>query len=109
MQETLSEGYILSALFAAVVGTALTRFLPFFALRNRAEIPLLQYLQTTMPLLIMTLLVFFTLKDVEWSVDYGIYEIVGIASIVLCFLWSKNTMLSMALGIVVYMVATHYF
>ncbi|TLD83197.1 AzlD domain-containing protein [Helicobacter sp. MIT 11-5569] len=107
--EHLSDWYILGAIIAATIGTALTRFLPFFVLKNKVNTPLLQYLQATMPLLIMTLLVFFTLKDVEWSAHYGIYEIGGIACVVVCFLLTKNTILSMFVGMIIYMVALNYF
>ncbi|MBX7490119.1 branched-chain amino acid transporter permease [Helicobacter turcicus] len=107
--EQLSHWYIFGAVLAAAVGTALTRFLPFFMLRNSKDMPLLRYLQLTMPLLIMTLLVFFTLKDVDWNAHYGLYEIGGIACVVVCFLWSRNAILSMFAGMIVYMVIRNLF
>ncbi|WP_299550071.1 AzlD domain-containing protein [uncultured Helicobacter sp.] len=106
--EQLSHWYIFGAILAAAVGTALSRFLSFFVLKNSTDAPLLLFLQRTMPLLIMTLLVFFTLKDVEWSKHYGIYEICGIACVVGCFLWSKNAILSMFAGLIVYMVMMNF-
>lgn len=109
MELELSHWYIFGAILAAAVGTALTRFLPFFVLKNSTDAPLLRYLQLTMPLLIMALLVFFTLKDTEWSAHYGIYELGGIACVVVCFFWSKNAILSMFAGMIVYMVTINFF
>lgn len=105
----LSALYILGAIFAASFGTALTRFLPFFLLKGEKKRPILEYLQKTMPLLIMTLLVFFSLKDVPFSENYGIYEIGGILGATLCFFISKNAVLSMFVGIIFYIFAIQFF
>ncbi|WP_051604633.1 branched-chain amino acid transporter permease [Helicobacter rodentium] len=107
--EELNMFYILGAILAASFGTALTRFLPFFVLRKANKSLLLSYLQETMPLLIMTLLVFFSLKDTAWSETYGLYEIGGIACAVVCFVFSKNSVLSIFAGIIFYIFALKVF
>ncbi|WP_301009415.1 branched-chain amino acid transporter permease [Helicobacter sp. UBA3407] len=89
--------------------TALTRFLPFFAFKNATNQPLLRYLQETMPLLIMTLLVFFSLKDTTWSETYGLYEMGGVACATLCFMLTKNSVLSIFAGIIFYIFALKIF
>lgn len=107
--QDLSTFYIIGAIVMASIGTALTRFLPFIALRKSADNAWLKYLQNTMPLLIMTLLVFFSLKDTAWSVTYGIYEMIGITCVAACFLLSKNAVLSMFVGIICYMFLINLF
>ena len=109
MSEDLTAVYIFWAIFAASFGTALTRFLPFFAFKNATNQPLLRYLQETMPLLIMTLLVFFSLKDTAWSETYGLYEIGGITCATLCFMLTKNSVLSIFAGIIFYIFALKIF
>lgn len=109
INEDLDTLYIFWAIFAASFGTALTRFLPFFALKNATHNPLLRYLQETMPLLIMTLLVFFSLKDTTWSETYGAYEIGGILCASVCFVLSKNSVLSIFVGIIFYIFALKIF
>ncbi len=109
VSQDLSEIYIFWAIFAASFGTALTRFLPFFALKNATNNLWLRYLQETMPLLIMTLLVFFSLKDTAWSETYGLYEIGGILCAIVCFVLSKNSVLSIFAGIVFYIFALKIF
>ena len=100
----LSAFYFLGAILVATLGTALTRFLPFFVFKRRTNRAFLVYLQETMPLLIMTLLVFFSLKDVAWSETYGMYEIAGILSAIICFALSRNAILSMFVAIAFYMI-----
>ena len=107
--QELSSFYMIGAIIMASVGTALTRFLPFIALRKNADNAWLKYLQDTMPLLIMTLLVFLSLKDTAWSVTYGTYEILGIACVIMCFMLSKNAIFSMFIGIICYMFLIHLF
>ncbi|CAM2778482.1 branched-chain amino acid transporter permease [Helicobacter burdigaliensis] len=101
--------YVLLAIIAATLGTALTRFLPFLILKKHSSSHYLKYLQNTMPLLIMTLLVFYSLSGLNWQESYGIYEILGILCSALCFLWFKNAVLSIFAGIIFYMVMIRFF
>ena len=101
--------YYILAVFVASLSTALTRFLPFFLLRDKADNPFLKYLEETMPLLIMTILVFFTLKDIPWGKTYGICEIGGIACSILCFLLSKNSIFIIFSGGIFYLVVIRFF
>ncbi|WP_297812808.1 AzlD domain-containing protein [uncultured Helicobacter sp.] len=109
VSEDLSNLYVIWAILAASIGTALTRFLPFFVFKGATKSPLLNYLQETMPLLIMTLLVFFSLKDTNWSETYGFYEIGGIACAIICFVVSKNSVSSIFAGIIFYIFALKIF
>ncbi|MCL9822477.1 AzlD domain-containing protein [Helicobacter colisuis] len=58
MQDNFDTFYLIGAILAATIGTALTRLLPFFIFKNATNNKLLKYLQDTMPLFIMTLLIF---------------------------------------------------
>ncbi|MCH5323061.1 MAG: AzlD domain-containing protein [Helicobacter sp.] len=109
MENNLSPMYILIAILCASLSTAATRVLPYFVLKNKENHKLLEYLQETMPLLIMTLLVFFSLQEVDWVKTYGIYEILGILSSILCFLWFKNSVFSIFTGIIIYMILIRIF
>ncbi len=109
MSDNFDTFYLIGAILVASIGTALTRLLPFFVFRNVADNKLLKYLQETMPLLIMTLLVFFSLLGTPWSETYGIYEISGIFVAILCFLWFKNSVFSIFAGIIFYIFITRIF
>ena len=109
MHEITNEFYLILAILAASFGTMLTRFLPFWLLRNYNNNKYLKYLQNTMPLLIMTLLVFFSIKDVKWNITYGIPELIGIFISVIFFIRFKNPILSILAGIVFYILATMIF
>ena len=70
MQNNFDPFYLIGAILAASFGTAMTRLLPFFVFKNIANNNFLKYLQETMPLLIMTLLIFFSLLGTPWHETY---------------------------------------
>lgn len=109
MQNNFDTFYLIGAILAASFGTAMTRLLPFFVFKNIANNNFLKYLQETMPLLIMTLLIFFSLLGTPWHETYGIYEISGIFAATLCFLWFKNSVFSIFIGIIFYIFTIRIF
>ena len=109
MQDNFDTFYLIGAILAATIGTALTRLLPFFIFKNATNNKLLKYLQDTMPLFIMTLVIFFSLLNTPWSETYGLYELGGIFSAILCFLWFKNSVFSIFTGIIFYIFLTRIF
>lgn len=86
--------------------TLLTRALPFWILGGRKEVPpTVKYLGKALPPAIMAILVVYCLKGVNIFVgSRGIPEFLGIATVVLLHLWKRNTLLSIGVGTVFYMV-----
>nr|WP_294679084.1 AzlD domain-containing protein [uncultured Blautia sp.] len=90
---------------AVVLGTMVTRFLPFLIFPEGKEPPaIITYLGTVLPYAVIGLLVIYCLKDVPGSGTGGIPEIIAILFIILLHRWRKNTLLSIAGGTVLYMV-----
>ncbi|UOQ48704.1 branched-chain amino acid transporter permease [Gracilibacillus caseinilyticus] len=89
-----------------VLGTMMTRFLPFILFPAGKTTPdYIRYLGKVLPTAVLGLLVIYCLKDVTFlSGSYGIPELVGVATVVLIHFWKKNMLLSIATGTVVYMV-----
>ncbi len=88
-----------------VVITATTRFLPFILFKNSEKTPkVLKYLGKVLPGAIMGMLVIYCFKDVNViAYPYILPEIIATAFIVALYLWRKNVMLSIGLGVILYM------
>ena len=97
-----------SALMIAVIAlvTAALRFLPFWIFsENRKTPPMVSYLGQVLPFAIMGMLVVYCLKDVNFlSAPFGAPEIIGCAIVALLHLWKRNSLLSIGVGTVAYMV-----
>ena len=96
-----------SALIVTVVAlvTAGLRFLPFLIFGEGKSTPsLVSYLGKVLPYAIMGMLVVYCLKDIQLlSGSFGIPEILGCAIVTLLHIWKRNTLLSIGIGTVCYM------
>ena len=96
-----------SALIVAVVAlvTMLLRFLPFWIFDEKRKTPsVISYLSTRLPYAIMGMLVVYCLKDVDpAAAPFGIPELTGCALVALLHIWKRNTLLSIGLGTLAYM------
>ena len=94
----------------ALLGTMMTRFLPFLIFPEGKEPPeFIQYLGKVLPYAVIGLLVIYCLKDVPGSGTYGIPEFLAIAFIVLLHRWKKSILLSIGGGTVFYMLLVQLF
>ncbi|MBQ2764709.1 MAG: AzlD domain-containing protein [Firmicutes bacterium] len=88
---------------AAVFSTRAMSFVLFPAGKQTPKIIL--FLGNTLPCALMALLVVYCLKSVSLlAYPHGIPEAVAIAVTALLHLWKKNTLLSMGVGTVIYMI-----
>lgn len=89
-----------------VLGTMLTRFLPFLLFPDNKTPPeSIKFLGKVLPYAVMGLLVVFSLKDVSIvSGSYGVPEAIAIIFIVILHNLKRNTLLSIAGGTILYMV-----
>lgn len=100
---TVTEHAIMVA--AAVLGTMVTRFLPFILFpANKSTPPLISYLGRMLPAAVIALLVVFSFKDVEFLAgNHALPELLATFVIVILQVTVKNTLLSIAAGTVFYM------
>lgn len=96
-------GYSL-LLVAVMAGiTILIRFLPFIVFRKHTPEPIL-YLGEVLPYAIMGMLVVYCLKHVSFvNKPHGIPELIAVLSVVILHKWKHNTLLSIPVGTVIYM------
>lgn len=88
-----------------VLGTMLTRFIPFIAFPSDKPTPkYIQYLGKVLPAAVIGLLVIYCFKDVRLTTgNHGIPEFIGAAIVVVLHFWKKNMFLSIATGTIAYM------
>lgn len=90
--------------------TAATRFIPFLLFGKGRKTPdFIIYLGKVLPCAIMGMLVIYCLKDVSFlHAPYGIPELLGCAVVALLHLWKRQTLLSIAVGTVFYMMLIQF-
>lgn len=92
-------------LLALIVGTLITRFLPFVLFpAGKATPKFVDYLGGKLPYASMGLLVVYCLKGVHVTTgSHGIPELIAVAVTALLQVWRKNVLLSISVGTVIYM------
>jgi branched-subunit amino acid transport protein AzlD len=95
---------ILLVVVAALV-TAATRFLPFLLFGGKRKTPaVITRLGQLLPCAIMGMLVVYCMKDVPFlSAPFGAPEIIGCVIVALLHIWKRNSLLSIGVGTVSYM------
>ncbi len=88
-----------------VLGTMVTRFLPFLAFPSGKPTPkYVRYLGKVLPAAVFGLLVVYCLKDVSlFAGSHGIPELISISVVILLHLWKRQMLLSIAGGTICYM------
>ena len=94
---------------AALVTMAL-RFLPFLIFGEKRKTPeLITYLGQYLPYAIMGMLVVYCLKNVSLlSAPFGIPELIGCGIVATLHIWKRNTLLSIGVGTVCYMLMVQF-
>ena len=102
----MTEWQAFVTILMCVIGTALTRFLPFVIFPENKETPkVVAYLGNVLPYAVIGMLVVYCLKDTKiLSGSHGIPEAIAILVVVLLHLWKRQMLLSIAGGTVCYMV-----
>ncbi|MDD3172795.1 MAG: AzlD domain-containing protein [Herbinix sp.] len=106
--------YTLTQLFTffgvVSVGTILTRVLPFLVFPENRQIPkYIKYLADILPFTIIGMLVVYCLKDVSFvKSPHSLPEVISIVVIAVLHIWKKNTLLSIGVGALLYMLLVQY-
>lgn len=96
--------YLVGFILFAALATVATRAMPFLFLAKYRHHPILDYLGRYLPPVLMVLLVVYAVSDLpmanqQWSISVGSLVVVAVTQ------WlSKNALLSIALGSVLYMI-----
>jgi len=103
MSMTLTQQIITVAM--VVLGTMITRFLPFFVFPAGKETPeYVQYLGKMLPGAVFGLLVIYCLKYVSlFQGSHGIPEMISIIVVIALHTWKRQMLISIAGGTLCYM------
>ena len=97
--------YLLLVMLVMTVATYTTRLTPFMLFSRGQERTLINFIAKNTPPMIMTILVIYMLKGVNYFSFEGIYTFIAILVTVVFHLYRRNALLSIIAGTVVYMVA----
>ena len=93
-----------------VLGTAITRFLPFLIFpAGKATPKYIRYLGNVLPAAVFGMLIIYCLKDVNiFAGSRGIPELLAIGLVIGLHLWKRQMLLSIAGGTIFYMVLVQF-
>ena len=106
----MPDMYMIMAIAVAALVTAATRFLPFLIFGNGKKTPdIIVYLGKVLPYAIMGMLVVYCLKNVSFiQSPFGLPELIACAAVAILHIWRRNTLLSIAVGTVGYMLLVQF-
>ena len=93
-------------IIVVMIGTILTRAIPFLIFHNSDNLPpIINYLSKVLPYSIMAMLVVYCLKDINFITgNHGMPEIIAVTITIVIHLLKDNTLLSILVGTITYMV-----
>lgn len=93
-----------------VIGTILTRCLPFLIFSSKKPTPAyVQYLGKALPSAIFGMLVIYCLKDISiFKASHGIPELLSIVFVCILHLWKRQMLVSIAGGTILYMLLIQF-
>ena len=105
---TLTQQIVTIAM--VVLGTMLTRFVPFFVFPAGKPTPkYVQYLGNVLPPAVFGLLIIYCLKNVSiFTGSHAIPELLAITLVIALHTWKRQMLLSIAGGTIFYMILVHF-
>ncbi len=104
------DTYVLKVLITVSIATIITRCIVLFLPSKYSKAKLLQEFNRFFPMLILSLLIIYSVKDAQWnikfmtSMQFAYAEIIGIAiTVIVHILGRRNVFLSIVLGTSIYM------
>lgn len=106
----MTTTHLIIMIVAAAVCTFATRLFPFALFGGKKEVPkFIKYLGDVLPVAILGILIVYCLKDFEnGDINYILPQIICVALTALFHLWKRNTLLSIAVGTIAYMLLIHF-
>ncbi|MCH5315079.1 MAG: AzlD domain-containing protein [Eubacterium sp.] len=106
----LSVGRTVILILVAAVCTFATRLFPFALFSGKKEIPkFVKYLGEILPPAIIGVLIIYCLRDMTGG-DFNtiLPQLIAVGATAIMHIWRKNTLLSIAVGTVGYMLLIHF-
>jgi len=106
----INISHSLAIIAVVAICTLVLRATPFIVFGNRKVIPAwITYLGKYLPPAIMTTLVFYCLRCINFfEANYGIPELVATILVIILHSWKKNILLTVAVSTICYMVMVQF-
>ena len=106
----MNNTYVLAMVAVSALVTAALRFAPFLIFgKGKQTPPIITYLGKVLPFAIMGMLVVYCMKDVSLlRAPFGVPELLGCFIVALLHIWKRNTLLSIGVGTVSYMLMVQF-
>jgi len=106
----MTDQQLLITVIAMAIATMLTRFLPFFLFPDHKPIPrFVSFLADRLPFASLGMLVVYALKDIKITeAPYVLYEMISLVVITIIHTWKHNTLLSIGLGLLTYLLLVNF-
>jgi len=105
----MSNNEIYLAILVMSFTNYLTRLFPFVFFIKKDPPKIIVYIETYFPPVIMTILIFYSIKDIEFtSYPYGLLELTAIAFTSFIHIWKNNYLVSIFGGTIFYMLLVQY-
>lgn len=106
----LSFSSTVVVVLVAAAATFATRLFPFVVFGRGKEVPkFVKYLGDILPLAIIGALIVYCLRDfTSGNMNTIIPQVIAVAATALMHLWKRNTLLSIAVGTIGYMLLIHF-
>lgn len=101
--------WIVTVISVCALCTLLERALPFLIFRSREVPEPVNYLGRVLPMAIITTLIFYCMRNVDFSIiSAGAPQLISAILTLVLHLWKRNTMLSIAGGTICCMILTQF-
>ena len=104
----LSTSQMLITVLVAGAVTFATRLIPFAAFGKREVPKIVKYLGDIMPAIIGILIIYCIKDGYTFDVNTLAPQLIAIALTVIVHLWKRNTLISISVGTISYMLLIHY-
>jgi len=105
MPNNVTASYTLLLIGVIALVTLLLRAMPFILFRSGKTPEMVTYLGKVMPPAVIGMLVIYCFKDISFTVyPYGLPELIAAMTVVVLHIFGRNTLLSIGVGTVLYMV-----
>ena len=105
----MSDKYIIMVIAVMSIVTILLRFLPFMIFDHGEQLPKwISYLGKVLPPAIMSMLLVYCLRNVDIvQGNHGLPELMCVGVAMLLHNWKRNTLLSIGVSTLLYMIVIH--
>lgn len=105
----MDSTYVYISILLCALFTFLTRILAFIVFSRSKPNPSMDYLKRHLPVMIMTILIFYSLSGTDWDSTKGFPELLTIGIAVILHIKSKNALISILSSTVFYMLILQTF